>query len=115
MLATMPRHSSPDNTPASIVNLKGFEERLIKRGDKGHFWWELRACAYWDAFERPKLMYQVITWSSKFCLDMGGTLSNNTVYILLTTDWWLLAVLNSPVTWRFSWRKAVHGKDEALG
>jgi hypothetical protein len=27
---------------------------------------------------------------------------------------WVLAAANSPVNWWYSWRKAVHGKDEAL-
>ena len=29
-------------------------------------------------------------------------------------DLWVAAVLNSPIAWWFSWRMAVHGKDEAL-
>ena len=29
-------------------------------------------------------------------------------------DLWVLAVLNSPVGWWFAWRKAQHGKDDAL-
>ena len=31
-----------------------------------------------------------------------------------TTDPWMLAVLNAPTMWWWSWRRAVHGKDEAL-
>ena len=27
---------------------------------------------------------------------------------------WLLAAANAPITWWFAWRRAVHGKDEAL-
>ena len=41
-------------------------------------------------------------------------MSSNTVHFLACDDTWILAVLNSPVAWWFSWRTAQHGKDEAL-
>ena len=47
-------------------------------------------------------------------VSKGGTFSNNTVYFLSNADIWALTVLNSPVGWWFAWRKAQHGKDEAL-
>ena len=40
--------------------------------------------------------------------------SNNTVYFFPTDNLWILAVANSPISWWYSWRSAVHGKDEAL-
>ena len=103
------------NKYPSLYNyMKPFEEVLKKRQDKGRYWWELRACAYWAEFEKPKLMYPEITWRAEWCYDTRGTLCNNTAYILPTNDLWILAVANSPVCWWFSWRRAVHGKDEAL-
>jgi hypothetical protein len=60
------------------------------------------------------MMYQDIAWRAQFCVDSAGHLSNNTVYFLPTADVWAIAVLNSPVAWWYSWRAAVHGKDEAL-
>ncbi len=100
--------------PAIHAHLNQFRDALVKRQDQGEYWWELRACAYWNQFDRPKVMYQDITWQACFCLDMRGTLSNNTVYFLSTEDGWTLAALNSPIAWWFAWRKAQHGKDEAL-
>jgi hypothetical protein len=100
--------------PAIYEHMKPCEAALRKRQDQGRFWWELRSCAYWEAFDQPKVMYQDITWNPRFCLDRQGTLSNNTVYFLPTADPWLFGVLNSPIAWWFSWRAAVHGKDEAL-
>jgi hypothetical protein len=100
--------------PAIYEHMTPFEAALRKRQDKGRFWWELRSCAYWAMFDKPKVMYQDITWNPRFCRDAQGTLSNNTVYFLPTADSWLLGVLNSPIAWWFSWRTAVHGKDEAL-
>ena len=29
---------------------------LFQRDDQGDYWWELRPCAYYDKFEKPKIM-----------------------------------------------------------
>ncbi|KAJ3059625.1 hypothetical protein HK102_009900, partial [Quaeritorhiza haematococci] len=100
--------------PSVYAHLMKFEEPLKKRQDQGEFWWELRSCAYWDKFAAPKIMYQEITWSLEWCLDVEGTLCNNTAYILTVADFWILAALNSPISWWYAWRTAIHGKDEAL-
>jgi hypothetical protein len=100
--------------PTLYARMNQFRDALIKRQDQGRHWWELRSCAYWQEFDRPKILYQDITWRSQFCYDQTGTLSNNTVYLLPNADLWVTAVLNSAIAWWFSWRMAVHGKDEAL-
>jgi hypothetical protein len=107
--------SAFDNTyPAVYRHLDQFRSELEKRGDQGRFWWELRSCAYWDDFARPKIMYPDISWRLEWCIDAAGTLCNNTAFFILSSDLWLLAVTNSPVAWWFMWRRATHGKDEAL-
>jgi len=100
--------------PAVHQHLKAFEGALRKRSDQGKYWWELRSCAYYEAFARPKIFYPDITWRAAFCLDESGLLTNNTVYFLSSKDPWLLASLNSPLLWSYFWRHASHGKDEAL-
>ena len=100
--------------PSLHHHFKQFENRLRSRQDQGRYWWELRTCAYWHLFDQPKIIYQDITWELSFNLDTEGTLSNNTVYFLPTADPWVLASLNSPAAWAFAWRRAQHGKDEAL-
>jgi hypothetical protein len=100
--------------PAIHDHMSQYREALVKRQDQGEHWWELRACAYWEKFDRPKVMYQDITWEPCFCLDTKGTLSNNTIYFLSTADRWVLAALNSPTSWCFAWRGAQHCKDEGL-
>ena len=52
--------------------LKPFADTGRKRSDKGEFWWELRACAYYNEFEKPKIFYPDITDSSKFHLNASG-------------------------------------------
>ena len=100
--------------PSLHAHLEPLEARLRKRSDKGRYWWELRSCGYYDAFEHPKIMYPDITWRSSFTLDPEGRIFNNTVYFLPTESMWVLTILNSPLMWAYSWRNAAHGKDEAL-
>lgn len=100
--------------PSLYAHVLPLADALKKRQDKGRFWWELRSCAYYEAFAQPKLLYQDITWSSRFTLDANGMMCNNTVYFMSSASPWLLTVLNSPLLWSFLWRRAVHGKDEAL-
>lgn len=103
------------NSYPSLANhFAPFRDALIQRQDQGRFWWELRSCAYWAEFEHPKIMYPEITWRAQWGLDRNGTVCNNTAYFLPSDDLWILAVANSPLNWWFSWRSAVHGKDEAL-
>ncbi len=100
--------------PSVYKHLLKSKADLTARQDQGQFWWELRACAYWDEFDAPKIVFPEITWHLQWCLDTQGTLLNNTAYILNSVDLWILAVMNSAAGWWYSWRAAVHGKDEAL-
>jgi TaqI-like C-terminal specificity domain/Eco57I restriction-modification methylase len=100
--------------PALHEHLNQNRAALIKRQDQGEYWWELRSCAYWDAFDKAKIIYPEITWRSQWSFDTRKLYINNTVYILPSQDFWVLAVMNSPLLWWFSWRTAIHGKDEAL-
>ena len=87
---------------------------LRHREDQGRWWWELRSCAYYDAFERPKIIYQVIQFHPRYSLDLDGRLSNDKAFFLQSDDRKLLAILNSPLMWWFNWRHLTHLKDEAL-
>jgi hypothetical protein len=100
--------------PSISAHFKPYREALIKRQDQGRFWWELRSCTYWAEFDRVKIMYPEITWRAQWGLDHSNTVCNNTAYFLPSDDLWILAVANAPVTWWYSWRTAMHGKDEAL-
>ncbi len=91
------------------------DDRWMGRKSGQYKWYEIQdSTEYWEAFERPKIIYQEIAWSQTFQIDRTGLFLPNTAYLISTTDPWLLCVLNSPLIWWWSWRKAVHGKDEAL-
>jgi hypothetical protein len=100
--------------PAVYEHLKPLESALRKRQDKGRFWWELRSCAYYAHFERPKLVYQEIQFHPAYGYDADGRFANNKVFLLPSADPYLLAVLNSPLMWWHNWRYLPHMKDEAL-
>ena len=87
---------------------------LRHREDQGRFWWELRSCAYYEAFANPKILYQVIQFYARYSLDTDGRLSNDKTFFIPSDDLWLLTVLNSPVMWWHNWRYLTHLKDEAL-
>ena len=100
--------------PTIHNHLSQFRAGLKNRQDQGRYWWELRSCAYWTDFDKPKIMYPEITWRSQWAFDTRGAFCNNTAYILPTDEPWILAVANAPISWWYAWRAAVHGKDEAL-
>jgi hypothetical protein len=92
----------------------GKRRGLRHREDKGRFWWELRPCAYYKAFEKPKIVYQEIQFHPAYSYDEAGRVTNNKGFILPSDDLALLARLNSPLLWWFNWRFLPHMKDEAL-
>lgn len=110
--------------PAIYRHLKSFEvipdsrggrpKGLRHREDQGRYWWELRPCGYYAAFDAPKTLYVDIAWTPSFLVDRRGRFTNNTCYFLPTAAPDVAASLNAPVGWWFAWRKAQHGKDEAL-
>lgn len=89
------------NYPSLAAHLAPFEQKCAKRFDKGDFWWELRACDYYDAFEQPKIIYPVIAKESRFTIDKMGFFSNDKTFIIPQNDLYLLGVLNSSLAWAF--------------
>ena len=100
--------------PALYRHMKPLEAKLRERQDQGQYWWELRSCAYYSAFEQPKIMYQVIQFHPQYGHDSSGLLTNDKGFFISRFDPWLLAVLNSPLMWWHNWRYLPHMKDEAL-
>ena len=85
--------------PAISEWLLPFKEKAKKRTDKGDYWWELRACAYYDKFAEPKIFYQVFQTKSCFVYDDTSTFCNNSMYFLSVPDKALLTLLCSRVGW----------------
>jgi type I restriction-modification system DNA methylase subunit len=83
--------------PAIFDYLQQWQSDLEKRGDKGKYWWELRACDYYDAFEKPKIMFPDIAKDLRFSLDRTKLYGNNTMYFIPVDDLYLLGLLNSSI------------------
>lgn len=88
------------NAYPSVANwLKGFEHQARGRSDKGDYWWELRACSYYDKFEKPKLFYQALSVRPCFSIDTGQMFCNNSIWFISNVSKSLLALLNSNIFW----------------
>jgi hypothetical protein len=87
--------------PSVFEHLNQFRAAAIKRSDQGKFWWELRSCDYWDAFDKPKIVWPDISKLPRFSMDMAGRYMGNTGYFIPTSDLYLLGILSSWATWFF--------------
>jgi len=87
--------------PELLSHILPLEERAKKRYDKGDFFWELRNCAYYDLFDKPKIVFPNLQNKNKFSFDESGAYINAPAVILPTNDKFLIAILNSKVAWYF--------------
>jgi hypothetical protein len=83
-----------------------YRKELIDRYDQGHYFWELRACAYWEDFENPKILSTKISIRPTFALDTSGSYLGNTAYFLpvKSAASYLLALLNSSLFFGYAKR-----------
>ncbi|TDE30444.1 restriction endonuclease subunit M [Flavobacterium ranwuense] len=84
------------NYPMIALHLLDFKNKAFKRSDQGEYWWELRSCAYYDEFNKPKLLLPDISKRGNFELDeKENYYLVNTAYIIGNADLFLLGILNS--------------------
>lgn len=77
---------------------EGRRDQLIARTDQGHYFWELRSCAYWDEFLLPKIIIPSIAATPMAAVDQTGYFSNNKSTIFLPPSTALAAAcVNSAV------------------
>jgi adenine-specific DNA-methyltransferase len=92
-------HRFNENYPAIAKHLAKFKDKAQKRTNKGDFFWKLRACDYYDLFEKPKIIYQVLQVKPCFIYDEDGMYCNNSMWFIPTDDKVLLGILNSKMGW----------------
>ena len=85
--------------PPLAAWLAPFADAARRRTDRGEYWWELRACAYYDKFAQSKIFYPDICAAPSFYLDSQGLYSGNTGYFLPVGHAWLVAFMNSKAVW----------------
>lgn len=95
--------------PAIQNYLQQFKDRLtpgIPGGRKAgsYQWYEIQDnIAYWQEFERSKIIYPDIYKHQNFAFDTHGFFSGNTCYFIPTDELWLCGLLNaSTVEWFYS-------------
>ncbi|HAK00208.1 MAG TPA: type II restriction endonuclease, partial [Bacteroidales bacterium] len=80
-------------------HLLDYKDKAEVRIDKGDYWWELRACDYYDKFDKPKILYQVFQVKPCFIFDESGMYCNNSMWFIPSDDKVFLGILNSKVGW----------------
>ncbi len=99
------RGTDIDQYPAIKHHLGQFRKDLEpkksdkdKRGRKpgSYKWFEIQDnIAYFEEFEKPKIIYPNITKTNIFAYDTTSILTNQKCFIIPTTDIYLVAILNS--------------------
>ncbi len=105
------------NYPAIAAHLEQFKTQLMSKPDDwqgdwagraaGRYeWFELQtSTAYWKEFAQPKIIIPAITNTVNYAADLNGFYSNDKTSIIVASDWrYLLAVLNSRLSWWWSQR-----------
>lgn len=87
------------NYPAIAEWLIGFKKIAKDRTDKGDYWWELRACDYYDKFEQSKIIYQRLQVRPCFTYLQKDTYCKDTLWFLSVNNKALLPLLNSKMGW----------------
>ncbi len=93
----------PKLFPAVYNHLLKFQTKAVIRDDQGANWWNLRACSYYDDFEKEKIIWSDIAKEPSFVFLNENLYFNNTVYMILGDEIkYLIAVLNSRLNkWYF--------------
>ena len=85
--------------PSVAQHLSQYSVAAEKRYDKGDYWWELRACEYYDVFSLPKILWPGISSEvTAFALDEAGYYGNDNNQLIVSGDRYLLGILNSRLT-----------------
>lgn len=88
----------PEGSPL-FEHMMSYEDGLRRRSDvQGHpTWYGLRECVYYDAFERPKIIFPDIASECRFAMDTTGYFIPDGAFMIPLEDYFLLGVLNSCV------------------
>jgi type II restriction/modification system DNA methylase subunit YeeA len=85
----------PNEYPAVFEYFRQFEDKLIKRQDKGLNYWNLRSCDYYNELENPKLIYYHTAVTHNFYYDTEKYYISANCYFIANADRYLQCVLNS--------------------
>jgi hypothetical protein len=87
--------------PAIKAHLLKHRSKLSKKAGNNQ-WYELQTnVAYYQEFDKPKIVYPDIAKRPEFCLDTSCFYINDTTFMMPIADFFLLGVLNSLVTFYY--------------
>ena len=87
-----------EDYPAVKAHLDQYWDKISKRADKGETPYNLRNCAYWEDFYKPKIIYPNMTKYMPFVYDEEGFLTNQKCFIVTGHCMaFLTAFLNSSI------------------
>lgn len=81
--------------PAIATQLMPFADAARKRTDQGDYWWELRACDYYEEFENEKITWPETSLDNQVTVLPKGVYLNKTTFFIPLSDYFLLGLLNS--------------------
>jgi len=87
--------------PGIANHLLTYEQQARKRWDQGEYWWELRACDYYNEFTKEKITWGNLATTPKFTIDFDGFFINAPSVIISRNDLYLLGILNSNLCYYF--------------
>lgn len=89
--------------PAVKKWLDSHRQEIYERGDQGKTPYNLRDCAYYNEFEKEKIMYSEIVREQQFFYDTCGFFPEATSFIMTGESMkYLISLLNSDfITWAF--------------
>ncbi len=112
------RGTDIDRYPAIRAYLEQWQQQLTPKvaGNEAngrkpgrYSWYEIQdEITYHACFGQPKIVYQVFQVKPSFAYDQAGMFVNNAVYIIPTTDLYLLGVLNSQACWHEIGQRCSH-------
>ena len=86
--------------PAILEYLKPFKNQLENCCDKGE-WYSLRACTYYNEFEKPKIIFGYTAVGPRFTFDKERFIVNNSNYFIPIYELQLIGILDSKLGWFF--------------
>jgi len=84
------------------VNLlpKKSKDQKVGRKPGIYKWYEIQdSIAYYEEFEKPKIIFGEVQVSPKFTIDKKNYYLNKTIFLIPSSNLALLAILNSKMTW----------------
>ena len=104
-----------EDYPAVKAHLDQYWDKIAARDDQGATPYNLRNCAYWEDFDKPKVMWKIIGCNINFSFDFDGMLCNNAVNIMTGNEQQLLQFVGLMNSKLFDWYLKLTTEAEVQG